>query len=756
MVSAYVRGTTVAAAEAPGTQTITVAGMTHVQPKAARIFATWADASTPTTGRDNARWSDYFIGTDGSTAGNSFQSANGVGLSNTDRYGADDGGCVVILDPAGTVLERAAFGQWINGGMEIEWGGANSNGVILHVEFWFGDRIQVAVGQDHGGEVDSSKDIAIGFMPDHLETISHTDNYSESVVPTWHRHWSTHIRNPGLLTATSDNFLQEIADSASTTRTSSIAQTTGIIIAQQFRGGNSFIFGYATNFTTFLTDGFRVNTTGQGPVGMNGPSFAWMAISYGGNRVKMQRRTVPAADGIEKITDVGFRPWSATTRFLARTSNGQDNSDASGQAGIGFADEAAAFSASTNEAHGVGTSDNSSRSVASLMSLRNAADSGFLYECDVDEWHESGLNLGWSNVDGSAYLCSIVYFERDQIIGCGAGFLPLLEGAADGLVGVIGSGDGVLPLLEGAGTGAMVFSATANTFLPLLDGAGLGAMTFTAAGAGTLPLLEAEGAALVGVFGSGNGTLPMLRGYGTGRLLYYGCAHGLLPNLESAGTGTVELDAHMGTGAGVLPLLTGYGTGRQVYRSMSGCTVLPLLGGAGIGAQVFAAAGDGEFPLLDGAGAGLLEFRATGPGALPLLTGSGSGLETFLGSGSGLLPLPLGAGDGTETFAAAGAGTLPLPLGTGAALVGVIGSGAGVLPLLTGTGTGATDTLPFACDVELDASRDLEANLTASRDLEADLTASRDQEAELPAGRAIAANLLGSYDGEANFLGSCD
>lgn len=606
MVNAIIRGTTVAAQESAGTQTITVASMTHVQPKGARIYATWADAATPTTGRDGARWSDYFIGTDGSTAGTSQQSEHNAATSATDRYAADDGKCVVLLDTAGAVLEFATFGSWVNGGMNISWNGAASDGVILHVEFYFGDQVEVAVGADTGPVLGNTADIITGFMPDHLMTNATVLAFAEAGTTTWHRHVGHYVRLPGLLTFESSTFMQEVGDNKATAECSSISNDSGTI-TNGFRGGGSIVLGNSTTLDSFLVNGFRISAGGPGPVGASGPAFAWMAIRYGANRSKLVRRTTPTAAGTEHFVTAGFQPWSALAMSMATTAVGNNLTDNSGQIGQGYASPFdSPFSASTNEDDAAATMDNSSRSVAKFMSLRDATDAGFLYECDIASWNGGGVSFSWTNMDGTARRFAVLLLERDQIIGCGHGDLPLLIGEGEGLVGVVGVGAGTLPLLEGEGSGSMFYVGAGDAFLPLLQGAAFGRLLFMErASCMELPPLLGAGLGTLSFIGSGDGDLPLLLGEGLALETFIGAGAGSLPLLDADGVG---VETFIGAGAGVLPR--------------------PL--GEGAAFEVFLGTGAGTLPLLDADGAGLVGVIGSGAGMLPLLIGTGTGTTDVL------------------------------------------------------------------------------------------------------------------------------
>lgn len=607
MVNAIIRGTTVAAQESAGTQTITIASMRHVTPKGARIYATWADASTPTTGRDGARWSDYFIGTDGSTAGTSVQSEHGVGTSATDRYAADDGKCVVLLDTAGAVLEFATFGAWVAGGIEIEWNGGASDGVILHVEFYFGDTVQVDVGADPGGEVGGPNNVIVtGFMPDHLQTLSAVLAFNETPSTTWHRHVGQFVRNAGLLTFRSSTLMQEIGDAKATGEASSIASDSGTI-CNAFRGGGAIVLGNSSILVSFLPTGFEVSGSGPGPAGALGPRFAWMAISYGGNRVDIVRRTTPLTAGTEHYVDAGFQPWSALALSTARALGGNNLTDDSGQIGQGFASPFdSPFSASTNEDDAAATMDNSSRSVGKFMSLRDATDAGFLYENDIAAWHGGGVSFSWTNVDGTARRFAVVLLERDQIIGCAHGTLPLLDAEGVGLVGVVGVGAGTLPLLEAEGTGAMFYVAAGDAFLQSFQGAGAGRLLFMErASCMELPSLSGAGLGAMSFIGTGDGDMPLLLGEGLALETFIGAGDAVLPLLDADG---VVVETFTGAGAGVLPL--------------------PL--GEGVALEFFLGDGAGTLPLLAGAGAGLVGVIGAGAGVLPLLIGTGIGTTDVL------------------------------------------------------------------------------------------------------------------------------
>lgn len=599
MVNAIIRGTTVAAQESAGTQTITIASMAHVQPKGARIFATWADASTPTTGRDNARSSDYFIGTNGDTAGCSYQSEHNVATSNTDGYAANDGTCVAIIDAAGTVLAKAAFGSWTNGGINISWNNGSSDGVILHVEFWFGDTVQIDVGNSTGAVLGNTLDIVTGFMPDHLETISRVTGFNETVAADWNRQLASFVRLAPLLTYTSSTILQQVRDSQAAAVCATIADDGGLI-CQGYRGGAVFVLADSTFLSTFLVNGFRIGSGGPGPVGSSGPSFAYMAISYGGNRVDFLRRTTPTTNGVESYTSAPFQPWAATSLFTARTGGGQNNTDDSGSLGIGFASPFdSPFSASTNEDNGAATMDNSSRSVGKLMSLRNATDSGFHYESDIVAWHGSGVNFSWSNTDGSARRFAVVLLERDQILGCAHGDLPLLDAEGVGLVGVVGVGAGTLPLLDAEGSGSMFYVGAGAAFLQPFQGAGAGRLLFMErASCMSLPPLSGAGLGEMAFIGTGDGDLPLLLGEGLALETFIGAGSGSLPLLDADGVG---VETFMGAGAGVLPLPLGEGAAFEFFLG-DGAGVLPLLGGAGAGLVGVIGFGAGVLPLLIGTG----------------------------------------------------------------------------------------------------------------------------------------------------------
>lgn len=607
MVNAIIRGTTVAAAEASGTQSITISSMTHVTPKGARIYATWADADTPTTGRDNARSSDYFVGTNGETAGCSYQSEHNVATSNTDGLAANDGRCVAIVDAAGTLLSMASFVQWVPGGIEITWNNANSDGVILHVEFWFGDKVQIAVGTSTGAVLGNTLDVVTGFMPDHLETTSRVTGFNETISVDWNRQIATFVRNPGLLTYLSSTILQQVRDAQASAVCATIADDGGLI-CQGYRGGAVFVLADSTFLSTFLTNGFRIGSGGVGVPGSSGPGFGYMAISYGGNRVDILHRTTPTTNGTESYTNSLFHPWAATSLFTARTGGGQNATDDSGSLGIGFSSPfGEEFCASTNEDHGAATMDNSSRSVSGkLMSLRTATDAGFHYECDIVAWHGSGVNFSWSNVDGSARRFAVVLLERDQIIGCAHGSLPLLDAEGVGLVGVVGVGAGTLPLLDAEGTGSMFYVGAGDATIPPLQGAAFGRLLFMErASCMELPALSGAGLGAMSFIGSGDGDMPLLLGEGLALETFIGTGSGLLPLLDADGVG---VESFFGAGAGVLPL--------------------PL--GEGVAFEVFLGDGAGSLPLLGGAGAGLVGVIGAGAGVLPLLTGTGTGTTDVL------------------------------------------------------------------------------------------------------------------------------
>ena len=715
------------------TQDFVVSGFTET-PKAAKIICSTA---TGTAGVAIAHGSMCMGLTDGTNeAGVWVSDQNNQATTNTSR-GAFDTGIIRIYNAAGTVtVAEGSVDSLITGGIRILWDKIPLVAIEVHVVLWFGENVTVKVeAVTPSDQASGSVQIATGFEPDHVITLSSNTLFDETIYANANIQVAHTVRDGG--TTAKTRFTSHHAnDNKSTSESGMLISNTTAIAINHSLTGTSFPTISNTNLDDFhSTDGFNVSTTG-GTGTTIGPSFVYLAVSYGGNQYALKGYRTPTTTGVDNLAS-GFKVWSAMslqTRLVDATFTGSETNANAAPKSFGLlTNSGVEWSNIFRSRDGSATSDVDCASDVQFMALQNNTGASFTF-IGTGSFHATdGIDINYTRVNATQRMNAIFMLEVDVISGSSASVLPLATAAGTGTEAFVGTGTSTLPLATAAGTGVVVnpTTGTGQGVLPLATGTGSGTVRFTAIGVGVLPLATGTGAGILVFIGTSSGTLPLAIGTGTGSVVdtLTGSGAGVLPLATATGTGQLTL---AGTGQGVLPLATGTGSGNVLDTiTGTGTGTLPLVAGIGVGELVFTGAGffraavpklvgtglaelqfigssSGSLPLPESSGVGqvLTSVIGTGAGTLPLATGTGTGTQVFTGSSSGVLPLATGTGTGTTTAVGtigSGAGLLPLPEATGTGAVGYIGTGAGTLPLATGTGTAelvftgaGTGTFPLA------------------------------------------------------------
>lgn len=189
-------------------------------------------------------------------------------------------------------------------------------------------------------------------------------------------------------------------------------------------------------------------------------------------------------------------------------------------------------------------------------------------------------------------------------------------------------------------------------------------------------------------FATGAGNAPSPSGSGSSVERFIGTGAGFAPAPSGSGSATHTAASFSATGAGSAPVPVGAGVALELFAGTAAGSA-PVPQGSGAALELFTATGAGLAPVPQGAGASLELFTGSGAGAAPVPTGSGQGLELFTAAADGFAPPPEGSGASLELFTATAAGFAPVPQGSGSATytsATLSGSGAGFAPVPVGAG----------------------------------------------------------------------
>jgi hypothetical protein len=608
------------------TQDFTLGSGFTAVPVAARI--TVCASLAPTNDQPHVR---YSVGlTDGTFQGGmALQVENGTATQSSDRVPFDDA-VIRLLNPSGSYDAVGAFDSFIAGGIRILWNTIPTDGYVVLVELWFGDNVSVKAGFVTPPAVGGSgNQVTTGFEPDHIVHISASGlaAANETIAASGDFQLGHTVRTTGTSTSTRTMGVQFRDAVSGSNSTSSLTQIVGVT----YRGGSLpfLVLSAETQITGMhATDGFVVNSVGASGTG---PSFFYLAVSYGVNEYELVTSVTGTSDG-EDTTYGSILAWSAMTLQTIRTGTGWNSGSVTTNASC-FGTGSASFGSpvpetsltGTNE-DGVGTTNAFSWSDEALFAMPESGSPSTFYKAPVQDWPSTGgVHVQWNPAPSDATARQVVVFllGRDTISGTGAGTFPLPTASGTASLTFQGTGAGTFPLATGAGTASLTFQGTGAGAFALPLGSGTASLTFQATGAGSFPLATAAGTASLGFQATGAGSFPLPTADGTASLTFQAAGAGAFALPIADGLASLGFQA---TGAGTFPLAEATGTAQLVFQGT----------------------GAGSFPLAvaDGTGTVTVIFTGTGAGSFALPTADGLALLVFQGTGAGFFPLPTAQGFG--------------------------------------------------------------------------------------------------------------
>lgn len=384
MAYLYSAAVRVAAPTAPGTQTITAAGVGT--PKAAILVVVGATAS-------GVARPDAILGlgfTDGAAQRYvSWQSESGQDTTNTDNWAGADALVQLIDQATNGQAGKAVFDGWVADGIRLDWTDAPPVAHLVTVLFLYGADMQAKVGDFSTPAVVGGGTVVtgVGFEADHVLCMGANREFNNTRSPHfWYTLGVASNLSPSENVGLGGQFrnFRPRGDVAALLGSTSL----GSLVQANLDSPPTVSSGAKIdNYTSF---GFRAQTT----FAARSTHYAYLALEYGGGGFAAGIATTRTSLGVQTIA-TGFQPSTVLAVATTLDTELSDGDTDAGSLGIGVGTSKAQYSSTVREEDGAAPSNSQSLSESSFFSVGPSYGAAG-YEATLEEFGAASWSLNYS------------------------------------------------------------------------------------------------------------------------------------------------------------------------------------------------------------------------------------------------------------------------------------------------------------------------------------------------------------------------